>query len=117
MLFIRPAASYGEFVKEGKTLFHCVARYAKSHSTGGTNIFFIRCVDEPDKPYYTLELKLPQGKAPYVEQNRGSHNCARTEEVARFEAAWLEHIKEVIKKEKSNGKRNRKSGNAERIGA
>ena len=117
MLFIRPAASYGEFIKEGKALSHCVARYANSHSTGGTNIFFIRCVDEPDKPYYTLELKLPQVKAPYVEQNRGFENCARTEEVERFEAAWLEHIKEIIKKEKSNGKRNRKSGNAERIGA
>jgi hypothetical protein len=94
-----------------------VARYAKSHSTGGTNIFFIRSVDDPDKPYYTLELKLPIGKEPYIVQNRGLHNCARTEEVERFEAAWLEHIKEIISKEKKNGKRNSKSRDAERIGA
>lgn len=117
MLFIRPAASYGEFIKEGKSLCHCVARYAKSHSTGYTNIFFIRSVDEPDKPYYTLELKLPSDREPYVAQNRGAHNCARTEEVERFEAAWLEHIKEIISKEKKNGKRNSKSRDAERIGA
>lgn len=110
MLFIRPAASYGEFIKEGKSLSHCVARYAKSHSTGNTNIFFIRSVDDPDKPYYTLELKLPNDREPYVAQNRGAHNCARTEEVERFEAAWLEHVKEIISKEKKNGKRNSKSG-------
>lgn len=108
MLFIRPAACHKEFINEGKKLNHCVARYAETHSKGLTNIFFIRCVDEPDKPYYTLELSLPKkaGDEPYVIQNRGKGNCARTEEVERFEAAWLEHVKEIIKKEKKNGKRN-----------
>jgi hypothetical protein len=113
-LMIRPAGSYREFINEGKKLNHCVARYAETHSKGNTNIFFIRKIDEPDKPYYTLELDVDFKR---VLQNRGKSNCARTEEVTRFEAAWLEHIKEIIKKEKSNGKRNRKSGNAERIGA
>ncbi len=119
MLFIRPAGSYGEFIREGKSLSHCVARYAKTHANGGTNIFFIRSVDEPDKPYYTLELRIDKGRI-WVEQNRGSHNCARTEEVERFEAAWLEHVKEIVSKEKKgkkNGKRNHQSGDAERIGA
>lgn len=108
MLFIRPAGTYKEFINEGKKLHHCVARYAETHSTGLTNIFFIRCVDEPDKPYYTLELSLPKraGAEPHVVQNRGNHNCARTAEVERFEAAWLEHVKEIIRKEKKNGKRN-----------
>ena len=117
MLFIRPAGSYGEFKKEGKTLNHCVARYAQAHSTGETNIFFIRSIDEPDKPYYTLELHI-NGTKISVAQNRGKSNCARTEEVERFEAAWLEHVKKIISKEKKqNGRRNRKSGDAERIGA
>ena len=74
----------------------------------------IRHTDNPEEPYFTLEFNE---KGLSVRQNRGLRNCARTEEVERFEAAWLEHIKEIIKKEKSNGKRNRKSGNAERIGA
>lgn len=117
MLFIRPAGSYGEFKKEGKNLNHCVARYAQAHSTGETSIFFIRRIDEPDKPYYTLELHIKDARTS-VAQNRGKGNCARTEEVQLFENKWLDYVKEIISKEnKRNGKRNRKSGNAERIGA
>jgi hypothetical protein len=113
-LMIRPAGNYSEFIQEGKRLSHCVARYATSHSEGRTNIFFIRKIEDPSTPYYTLELDKD---FKMVIQNRGKGNCARTEEVERFEAAWLEHVKEIISKEKKNGKRNSKSRDAERIGA
>ena len=113
-LLIRPAGSFKEFVKEGKSLSHCVARYAEAHSNGETNIFFIRKLDEPDKPFYTLELKKDFSG---VTQNRGKSNCARTPEVERFEKQWLEHVKLVLKKEKRNARKNIQSGELVQAGA
>ena len=98
-LMIRPCATHGEIIKEGKILIHCVATYAKSYAEGKTSIFFIRKISEPDIPYYTLEFK--NGK---VAQNRGLRNCARTEDVKAFEEKWLNHIRMV--KENDNGKSN-----------
>lgn len=115
-LMIRPAATHKEFVEEGKKLSHCVATYAKRHADAVTNIFFIRKTAEPDKPFYTLELNLTARK-PYVVQNRGKGNRARTEEVERFEAAWLEHVKNIISKEKKNVKRSSKQRELARAGA
>ena len=95
-LLIRPVRDQAELVLEGKLLHHCVGNYAKSFAEGRTAIFFIRHEAEPDKPYFTLELD-EQRLA--VRQNRGSRNCDRTEEVAAFEAAWLEHIKTIKRQE------------------
>ena len=108
-LMIRPAETQGELINEGEELHHCVAGYAKSHAAGDTSIFFIRKINEPDTPFYTLEYK--DGK---VNQNRGYKNADETAEVKAFKKEWLEHInsKEFIKK---NGKRS--SRNQERIRA
>lgn len=103
-LLIRPCQSQLEMIKEGKTLHHCVGGYAKSHAAGGTSILFIRKINEPDVPYYTLEYQ--GGK---VIQNRGLRNCARTEAVKIFEAKWLEYIKTIKQKGKKNAKRIDKS--------
>jgi hypothetical protein len=111
---IRAVNGDDELYAEGKKLCHCVYSYADRHCSGSTAIMVIRRVNEPEVPYYTLEF---DEKNIRVRQNRGLRNCARTEEVERFEAAWLEHIKEIISKEKKNGKRNSKSRDAERIGA
>ena len=94
---IRPAKSTNELMKEGKELCHCVASYAKSVAQGTTNILFIRKIDEPDKPFYTLEFK--SGK---ILQNRGYKNKLQTPEVLAFEAKWLLYIKGGL----NNGKRN-----------
>ena len=121
-LFIRPAGSYKEFTKEGKTLHHCVETYATRHADGKTSIFFIRVIDEPDVPFYTLELAMPPAapsrkEVAHVVQNRGKNNCARTEAVEKFEALWLEHVKEIISKERRNVKQNSKVGELARAGA
>ncbi len=96
-LIIRPAESENDLIIEGKLLNHCVASYAERHAKGETTIFFIRRTDEPDIPYYTLEL---DEKALQVRQNRGFKNCARTEEIKAFENEWLEFIK-TLQKQKS----------------
>lgn len=109
-LFIRVAASHSELIKEGKLLHHCVGGYASSHAEGKTTILFIRHIDSPSIPFFTLEYK--NGK---VMQNRGDHNCARTPEVEAFECKWLEHIKN--KEFMSNGKRNNENREPVRAGA
>ena len=91
-LMIRPAVSTWELITEGKTLRHCVGTYAKAVARGETAIFFIRRIDRPDEPFFTLEWK--NGK---VEQNRGEQNRARTPEVRAFEDAWLAHLRELAK--------------------
>ena len=103
-LIIIPCETEDELKKEGSALSHCVYTYKESHAEGRTAIFFIRHKEEPDKPYFTLEL---DEKKLAVKQNRGKCNCDRTEEVIIFEKHWLEFIKNVMKKEKQNGKSNR----------
>ena len=99
-ILIRPCAAPEELDTEGKTLHHCVATYKEKHAGGNAAIFFIRRATEPDKPWYTLELKLDDFT---VLQNRGKCNCNRTKAVEAFEAAWLEHIR-PMRQQKKKGK-------------
>lgn len=101
VLMIRPVADLGELKNEGKQLRHCVASYAEKVASGNTDIFFIRKVKSPDKPYFTLEL---DEKNVRVVQNRGKANCGRTPEVEAFEAEWIEFVRKNIKKIKKDGK-------------
>ena len=87
-LMIRPIATQAELIKEGKSLSHCVASYASDYAARKTCIFAIRKLTEPTKPFFTLEFKNKK-----VNQNRGKNNCARTDEVIRFEEKWLNFIK------------------------
>ncbi len=95
-LFIRPAASYGEFITEGAALNHCVAGYAERHAKGKTALFWIRRCEKPDEPYFTLEFNEAKQE---VKQNRGKNNCDRTKAVTEFELRWLAWVREGCKRE------------------
>lgn len=110
-LLIRAAASQEELIKEGKILSHCVGTYAKSVSERKTCILFIRKIEDPEIPFFTLEYKNGE-----VVQNRGKSNCARTPEVITFEEKWLQHIKEYME-EKKNAKRGTRIQAGQRAGA
>ena len=77
-LFIRLPNRLEELKVEGEILHHCVGTYTEKVRKGETMIFFVRKIEEPDKPFYTLEWK---GR---VVQCRGSHNCDMTPEVKAF---------------------------------
>lgn len=96
-LMIVPCRSEEELIKEGKVLHHCVASYAEDIASGKTMIFFVRRIEAPDLPYFTLEYRKNE-----VVQNRGRFNCVRTKEVIDFEAKWLKYI---TKEAKNHGKR------------
>ena len=99
-LMIFPAEDTFSLTQEGKTLHHCVGTYARSVARGETAIFFIRRIDAPDEPYFTLEYKNGE-----VQQNRGDHNRGRTPEVAAFESAWLAHIRAIAQEQQKSERR------------
>lgn len=99
-LFIRPAQDSVELFKEGKALNHCVGRYAKTYAEGKTNLFVLRKVDEPDTPFYTMEIIDNK-----IIQTRGKSNCLPTDEVEAFIQAFT---KARLSKKKRTGNRKMK---------
>ena len=97
-LLIRPAADPAELKREGARLHHCVGGYAERMATRQTQIYFIRKTDEPDKPYFTLELR---GKT--IIQCRTLHNRSydTEKEVKEFALTWLENVIRKTKAKKS----------------
>lgn len=89
-------ADYEDLAREGKELHHCVATYADRIAEEECIIVFIRKVSEPDKPFYTAEIRDDQ-----VWQLRGLRNCSATPEVEKFF--------EKYKKLKLNQKNERKA--------
>ena len=87
-LLIRQPRSMGEIIMEGKLLHHCVGGYAERHARGKLHIMFIRRKEEPEKPYFTMEVST----SGVIVQVRGLRNCDPPDEVT----ALVEHYKEYI---------------------
>lgn len=88
-----------ELTAEGATLHHCVGGYVPQVVNGSTVILFIRRIEEPDKPFYTLEWR--NGR---VQQCRTLHNkdYQKDSEVKAFVDAWVAHITGKGKKKRKN---------------
>lgn len=79
---------------ESSVLSHCVRTYGDKVSRGDTVIYFIRRKEDPEEPFYTLEIK-PDGK--FV-QCRGKYNCSMTEDVKTFVEKVVKEFNMLIKK-------------------
>lgn len=88
-LLIRPARKQKELAEEGTALHHCVGGYIQRMAKGETAIFFIRRIEEPDKPYFTLELQKQQVIQCRTENNRSYEQFP---EIKAFVDRWLEKI-------------------------
>ncbi len=85
-LIIFPAKSQEELIEESKVLEHCVRKYAKNVADRKTSIFFIRKINNKNKPYVTLELKQN-----CVVQCRGYKNNVKSpldKKVKQFVNEW-----------------------------
>jgi hypothetical protein len=84
---IRPAASADEIVQEGNKQHHCVGGdwYIRKMAEGEGAILFIRKAEDPDTPFYTMEISL---KNYSIVQCRGFRNCDMTTEVKSFINTW-----------------------------
>lgn len=54
--FMRPFENTYEIIQEGKMLKHCIGNYSERYANGKTDLYAIRKHEEPDKPFYTLEI-------------------------------------------------------------
>jgi len=98
-LLIRPAATVRELIAEGEALHHCVGGYADRVAKGGTAIFLVRRSEEPDKPFYTLELQNKQVVQCRTDHNRGYE---QDEPVRAFVQEWLETVVRKKKKKEAH---------------
>lgn len=76
-----------DLVQEGKNLNHCVGGYAERVAKGQCLIVFLRHTEEPEKPFYTIEVRGDQ-----IQQIHGDHNSNPTLEVERFVAQWKKRV-------------------------
>ncbi len=88
-LLIRPAGTQEELRDEGRALHHCVGGYIRQMADGETAIFFVRKLDAPDTPYFTLELQKKR-----VIQCRTAHNASyeRYPEILSFVQEWEQEV-------------------------
>jgi hypothetical protein len=98
--FIRPAVSTKEIIGEGKALKICVGNYSNGyitgHATGRTNILVLRKVSEPNKPFFTMEVKSDN-----IKQTYGYDHCIPKSDVKEFVDAFKAHITQNLSKRKS----------------
>ena len=78
-LLIRPAESSKELIDEGKALEHCVGTYADRYANGEIVILVVRKEDQPEKPFYTMEIRKES-----IVQCRGRKNCQMSKPVEDF---------------------------------
>lgn len=83
---IRLPEGESDFVIEGTSLSHCVGgeQYRKNHLAGTNLIYFIRRTENPNKPYFTMELDM---KALKIRQLYGYGDCAAPKKVWAFAKA------------------------------
>lgn len=53
---IRLPIDINEIVQEGAAQHICIGGYTTNHAFGHTNLFFLRRNDEPEKPFYAIEM-------------------------------------------------------------
>jgi hypothetical protein len=72
---IIPPSSLVDIINEGIALNHCVKTYVDKVIEEKTNILFVRRMEKPEKPFYTLEVRDD-----VVRQCHGFNNCNISEE-------------------------------------
>ena len=86
---IIPPKNMKDLFEEGRKLNHCVGSYSDRIVEGKSCIMFIRKTEEPDKPYFTIEINRSGN---YVEQHRANSNRrinhSTEKELVKFLKEW-----------------------------
>jgi hypothetical protein len=85
-----------DLITEGQSLSHCVVadRYYQNHIAGTKMIFFVRRTNQPERPYFTLEIDMKELK---ISQLYGFKDCAAPPEVRKFANEFLRQLKTIRK--------------------
>ena len=84
-LLIRPAVNREELIKESSLMHHCVKMYDERVAKQETEIFFVRRIDNKNKPLVTLELEGNK-----IIQCRAKFNACPGKDVQKFVDSWAE---------------------------
>ncbi len=82
-----------EIIDEGRILQHCVGGYASRHIQGKTTILFLRHKNEPEKPYYTIEIDEGERRLIQCHGFKNEWENKKAEEVKAFEKEFAKFIK------------------------
>ena len=92
------AKSPAELQVEGRTLGHCVGSmgYDQRFTREENLIFFLRNLNEIEKPFVTVEYSIKSNK---ILQCYGSHNTRPSDEIRSYlDKDWLPYTKKQLKK-------------------
>lgn len=92
-LLVRAAKSTAELREEGRALHHCVGGYTDNVLAGWV-IFFIRKAEEPDTPYYTLQVDVKTGEMLQLHGygNREQQNDRDFPAIRAWAERWVEEV-------------------------
>lgn len=94
--FMRPFASTREIIHEGKILKHCIGNYSDKYANGKTDLYVIRKHNEPDKPFYSLEII--DGKVRQYYGYKNNQTIKKSKEVIEF----VNQLEAELLKDKNN---------------
>lgn len=77
-----------EIVAEGESLHHCVKTYISRIRDGETSIVFLRRVEEPDTPLYTIEVRNDFPTKEVVQIRGLSNRSMKEADMRKFVHAW-----------------------------
>lgn len=78
-----------DFINEGCNLNHCVggASYYERHILGRQMVFFIRRTSQPEKPFFTTEIDMDEGR---IKQLYGFSDCSAPKDVRAFTEGFVQ---------------------------
>ena len=84
---IFPAPSIESLIEESKELEHCVKTYSQRYALAETDIYFLRNINDKDKPLVTIEVQHNN-----IVQARIKHNDNPSKEQQKFLDLWQTKI-------------------------
>lgn len=89
---IRPAKGVQELISEGSALKHCAADYPEYILRGKCMVFFLRLMENPEKPFVTVEYKADEHKVKQISQSVDEQT---KKDVTIFLGNWLRAVEPI----------------------
>ena len=116
-LLVRAAKSTAELQEEGRALHHCVGGYT-DNVLAGQVIFFIRRAEDPDTPYYTLNVDIKSGRMIQLHGygNKEQENDKNFPAIKAWAERWVKEIWKPGLAKRNKAKRKEDEENRVRVG-
>ena len=93
-LIVKVPETAEELVREGKKMHNCLGTYGTRVGNGDTQIFFIRRIEDPDKPFYAMEYRNGEICQLYTYNNKHDESY---EQVSIFCTEFVRALDQAMK--------------------